>query len=408
MNKTADQQLEHMIATRRPGLSLEQAFYTDEEIFRTDMDRVFRWNWLCVGHVGRIPRPGDYFTFEIAEDSIIVIHGDEDEVHALFNTCRHRGSRVCLDRCGHAAKLVCPYHQWVYETNGALRNARQMPEDFDRSAFSLFRAPCQVAEGLIFVYLGDKASDFSPFLRDVVPRMKPHNLGIARLAYTKTYYVAANWKLIMENSRECYHCGSGHPQYCKAHGAAGADYADLGEMALWEASSQTERFETLRRQGIDPSPILFQPDTWYQCRRTFFRKGFATESMDGKPIAPLMSPGVGWDAGVLFVLARPNLMVNINVDHGNVTTFLPLSARMTRVDIDWVVHPDAIEGRDYDLDHLIDFSRLTSEQDWKLCEDNQAGVNSSQYRPGPYAPTEVGAAVFVDWYLRELERHRPM
>ena len=233
------EKLKSMIAARRPGWSLEQAFYNDDEVFREDIERVFRKNWLCAGHIGRIPKPGDYFTFEVAEDSIIVIRGDRGEVHALYNTCRHRGSRICLEQFGHTRALVCPYHQWVYALDGALRNARHMPKEFDRSRFGLVRAHCQVAEGLIFLCLVETPPDFTSFVRDIVPRMKPHGLGTAKLAYTKSYLVKANWKLVLENSRECCHCAAGHPQYCKAVGYAAG--LDSPELACQDLQTETER-----------------------------------------------------------------------------------------------------------------------------------------------------------------------
>src|SRR5207244_9952531 len=102
-----------LVARRRPGWSLEQAFYTDPGVFAADLERVFRRNWLFVGHANRIPLAGDYFSYGFAEDSLVFIRGDDGEVRGLFNTCRHRGSRICLEGAGHARNLVCPYHQWV-------------------------------------------------------------------------------------------------------------------------------------------------------------------------------------------------------------------------------------------------------------------------------------------------------
>ncbi len=392
-----------LLESRRAGWSLEQPFYTDEEVFRADMERMFRRHWLCVGHVGRIPKSGDYFTFRIAGDSLIIIRGDDGRVYAHYNTCRHRGSRLCAAGSGHVRKLVCPYHQWVFDPNGALRSARHMPPDFDKSAFGLEQAHCQVAEGLIFICLGDETPDFSKFVRDATPQMKPHQLGLAKLAHTQSYEVAANWKLLLENSRECYHCCVGHPQYCHVHpGAAGGDNPELAEVARDKVAADPERLEALRRLGLDITPVPFANGSWYSCRRALFRRGFKTESSDGEPVAPMMGSLPSWDVGVLYVLTYPNLMLAINADYAALTAFVPISARVTRIDIDWMVHPEAIEGREYNVDRLTEFWRLTGEQDWKLCEDNQAGVNSSRYRPGPYAPTEKGVEVFIQWYVQRM------
>src|SRR2546423_1682074 len=133
---TLDTCISDLLARRRPGWSLEQPFYTDPDIFALDLERVFRRNWLFAGHASRIPRPGDYFTHEFANDSLILIRGDDGQVHALFNMCRHRGSRICLDNSVTARKLVCPYHQRDYDNDGSLLSAKEMPDDFDRSAFA--------------------------------------------------------------------------------------------------------------------------------------------------------------------------------------------------------------------------------------------------------------------------------
>src|SRR5436190_1957262 len=124
--------LKQLIARRRPGWSLEKPFYSDPGIFAADLERVFRRNWLFAGHTNRIPRPGDYFTHEFGGDPLVFIRGDDGEVRGLFNMCRHRGSRICLEAAGHVRTLVCPYHQWTYEKDGKLAAALSMPDDFDR------------------------------------------------------------------------------------------------------------------------------------------------------------------------------------------------------------------------------------------------------------------------------------
>ena len=96
---------------------------------------IWKKYWLFAGTTAEIPRPGDYFVYKLQNDSIIIIRGNNGEVHAHYNTCRHRGSLICIEERGHAPKLVCPYHQWVYEKDGSLFKARLMPEEFDRSAY---------------------------------------------------------------------------------------------------------------------------------------------------------------------------------------------------------------------------------------------------------------------------------
>src|SRR5262249_11481394 len=154
-----------LLAERRAGFSLPQEFYTSEEVFRLELERVFRQRWLFAGYTCQLPRAGDYFTFEIGDDSLIVIRDDEGAVRAHVNTCRHRGSRVCTEPAGHVGKLICPYHQWVYERNGRLVGARWMGADFDKSQYPLHSAHVRVLAGLIYVCLAEEPPDFEPARR---------------------------------------------------------------------------------------------------------------------------------------------------------------------------------------------------------------------------------------------------
>src|SRR5262249_55045260 len=113
--------IQELIQAQKPGWTLERPFYTDPAIFEVELDRVFLSSWLYAGHASRIPTRGDYFLYEIAGESIVLVRGDEGRVHALVNVCRHRGSRICSDPSGHVQSLVCPYHQWVYRLDGTLQ-----------------------------------------------------------------------------------------------------------------------------------------------------------------------------------------------------------------------------------------------------------------------------------------------
>ena len=219
---TGSPSLHELVTRQRPGWSLDRSFYTDPATFEVDFDQVWRRQWLFAGHAGQVAAPGDYFTVQIGQESVIVIRDEADAVHALVNCCRHRGSRICTEPSGHVRGLVCPYHQWAYRLDGSLHKGRLMPEDFDARQFGLHRLQVRAAQGLIFVCLSPDPPDFSAFAQRVAPRLRHHDMDQARVAHARTYQVQANWKLVVENSRECYHCGVGHPQYCRAVGFAAA------------------------------------------------------------------------------------------------------------------------------------------------------------------------------------------
>lgn len=400
-------ELQRQLATYRPGFSLPRPFYTDERIFRQDLDQVFARRWLFAGHTCQVPRPGDYFTFEVGNDSLIIVRGDDGRVRALFNTCRHRGSRICTEPDGQAAKLVCPYHQWVYERDGRLAAARCMGETFDRSRYPLHRAHVQVVEGLIFVCPAEEPPEFGPARAAIERHARPHRLERAKVCHVEEYTVRANWKVIFENNRECYHCAGGHPEFCQVNYDLGMP-GDQRTTALYEQRLR-EQQARWRALGLETEAVNFPNGEWFRAARMPLRDGCVTESLDGRPVAPLMGDLTDRAAGSLRIITFPNAWFHADSDYANSTQLLPLGPALTRARIVWLVDENAREGIDYDKERLIALWKITTEQDWRLCEANQAGIQSSRYQPGPLSvQTESGVQTFCEWYLRQLNGGAPL
>ena len=134
--------------------------------------------------------------------------------------------------------------------------------------------------------------------------------------------------------------------------------------------------------------------------------GYVSESMDGKPVAPVMGAYTNRDVGTLRVRVVPNFWSHSSVDHSVSTQLLPAGPERTRVRVTWLVDRGAEEGKDYRLEDLLPFWQLTSEQDWEICERAQRGIRSSAYTPGPYSRyKEYNVDAFVRWYLKKLERN---
>ncbi len=397
-----------LVASYRPGGPLPRPFYTDAAVFEADMARIWRRFWLYAGHGCSIPAPGDWLTWEIGTDSIILVRNPAGTVNAFFNTCRHRGSRICKDERGHGRALACPYHGWTYDLDGKLKNRTEAEFGVHQSTLGLHPVPLREAGGLLFVALGDDPVSFDAALADLAPRMERQGFADAKLAKTARYTVKANWKLIFENNRECYHCPIAHPEYTRAT----FDVARAAPSGVKHVERQTEAANArFREMGLDTG------DAWSNMSGDFWRvtraplaDGFVTQSLDGKPVAPLMGRmrelGRG-SAGTLRSTVFPNFWQHASDDYAAATRITPLDAGSCRIDIDWFVHKDAVEGKDYDLAALAAFWQRTSEQDWAICEANQQGVSSSRYVPGPYSKTVEGNVQrFVDWYLGELAPKR--
>lgn len=403
--------IESLIARCQAGWSLPGEFYRDEAVYRLDIERIWRRGWLFAGHTCEIPEPGDYFTVEVDTDSILILRGDQGEIHGLHNVCRHRGSRLCAEASGHLGKIVCPYHQWVYARDGRLLAARGMQEDLDKTQFGLIPVATCELEGMIYFSLAAVPPDFEEARHQMAPLVRPQGFDRAKVATARDYTVHANWKLVWENNRECYHCNVNHPQYIKAN----FDHYNADDTSTriqqkidavvarseqkWAASGLAV---THRQTGMALFPDA-ERDLWYAANRTPLVEGYVSESLNGRQVAPLMGDYADPDVGTLRMRTMPNFWNHSSCDHSVTTRLLPAGPRCTAARVVWLVDKNAVEGRDYTLDTLLPFWQLTSEQDWTICENQQRGVESSAYRPGPYSHyKEYNVDRFVQWYLKQL------
>ena len=398
--------VDELIARQKPGFTLEQPFYRDPDIFGRDMARVVAKAWLYVAHVSELPERGDFLLYRIGEESIILVRGLDREIRAFFNVCRHRGSHICLEEQGNVRRsLTCPYHAWVYDLEGRLIRARGMGEDFDRSAFGLHPCRARVAHGLIFICLAEpddpEVADFDGIANDLDTCAALHRIADTRVAHRETYPTRANWKLVIDNFRECYHCAPAHPEYTmvnayvKAHDRDPAGYET--PTRVWEEKTRALGHPVGRSNGDHGDRR--QPIGYW---RQPIREGFVTLSEDGRPIAPLLGCLEHWDGGETAFTFGPLSYAYLCADHLCMFRFTPVSPELSEVVVTWHVRADAEERRDYDLERLKWMWDATTIEDTKIIIDNQKGVNSSRYRPGPYAPLESYSAAFTRWYLERL------
>jgi phenylpropionate dioxygenase-like ring-hydroxylating dioxygenase large terminal subunit len=386
--------LQSLIAQQKPNHSLQQPFYTDPEIFQLEWEKIWRKQWLYAGTTAEIPKSGDFFTYQLQKDSVIVVRGNHGEVYAHHNSCRHRGSLICLEERGNATRLVCPYHQWLYDRDGRLLKARSMPADFKKEDHGLQPVHVRVLQGFIFISLAEVAPDFTQMERDFQPFLSPFMIDDAKVAHRAKYILRTNWKLIAENFRECYHCGPAHPEYCGA--VIGADMLESADATL------AEKIPLWQQKGLATETVPFVGDSAHFAIRYPLRNGIKSYSLDGKEVAIPMGRHKDYDAGVLGMVVYPNWWMDAVSDYMWTMRLTAINASTTVLDLSWLVDKDAVEGRDYTLDRLIEFWKITGEQDWKLCENNFKGIESSAYRPGPYAPAETDVAEYITWYLGKM------
>jgi phenylpropionate dioxygenase-like ring-hydroxylating dioxygenase large terminal subunit len=390
------------IAAHRPGHALGRPFYCDPTFFEHELQRLLKQHWQCVGHQSQVPNAGDFFTVDIFEESLIIVRGQDGELRALLNVCRHRGSRVCTERAGHAraGAFVCPYHAWSYNLDGTLRTARHMPADFERARHALKSVPSRVIEGLIFVCFADEPPGLEDVEAVLASSARVYGWREAKVAYRETYPVRANWKLVEENYMECYHCAPAHVEYSRFH-----LYARPAEANLEADARLRERTGAL---GL----AICEVDHWSEqalpgqeavdSLRSALGEGAVSGSEDGRAVAPLMGAFPEFDGGVTFFDVGLSNHFLAYADHGVIYRFVPQTVDRTDMEVIWLVRSDAQAGVDYDVDRLTWLWRVTSEADKRIIEFNQQGVNSRWYEPGPYSSMETHTARFVDWILKGL------
>src|SRR5215813_3267686 len=289
--------LERLIAQHKHGYALQREFHTDPGIYQLDLERIWRRGWLFAGHTCQVKGPGDYFVFDIDTDSIIVIRGDDARIHALHNTCRHRGMKVCQAESGHVTRIVCPYHQWSYARDGELAACSGMDRDgdLDRRDFGLHRVHVREVGGLIFVCLADVPPAFEGAADALGALLSPQGLERAKVAATRRYEVRANWKLVWENNRECWHCNVNHPQYIKAnfdhYNADDTSERVKKEIAEVVARNESEWADAGLAVSHKQTGMTVFPDAerniWFSANRTPLVEGYVSETIDGQQVAPL-------------------------------------------------------------------------------------------------------------------------
>lgn len=375
-----------LIASHLIGHALARDFYLDPTIHVEDIDLLLD-RWIFAGHLSEVGAPGDFITTELGAESAIVARDGGGALHAMANVCRHRGSRVCTEDKGSATGFTCPYHAWTYRLDGSLRAAREMPPGFDLAAHGLKRLPLRVIGGLVFISFGASPPRLDEVAAAVERITARYGWADARIAARRRYAVAANWKLVMENYHECYHCQPAHPEFAVLHALARPGARSLNGAAdfeAWEAALD----------GREVGRVMTSPLARDQLSGT----------RDGRLAAPPMT--VDAEAVGACVFAEVGFLSAFLAyqDHGVIYRFIPRGVLETEMEVIWLVRGDAREGEDYDIDRLTWLWDVTSLADKRIIETNQAGVMSRHYEPGPFSPMEPGTAAYVERYIAELKQ----
>ncbi len=389
-----------LIADYEPGMPLERRFYTDPEIYALEVDRILNRNWLLAGHASQIPQPGDFFLARMGKESAIVVRSSDGKIKAFANVCRHRGSLVCLQESGSTRKFECPYHGWMYDLDGNLTAARSMPKNFDKKSYGLHPVSVDVLGGLIFVCFCENPPSLDGARRDLAEPFAMFGFENLKVAAKRSYAIAANWKLAVENYQECYHCATAHPEYARMHtlmlDPAKRDRLQDKMLGRFEAcglkSIEHDYVDTHARPG----------EQGYGYSRTALFEGYKTGSRNGEPVAPLLGNLKDYDGGASDFSFGPFSFLLAYSDHVVGYVFKAVDHENCVCEIFWFVRSDAVEGKDYDLEELTWLWHVTTLADKEIIVNNWKGVNSRYFRPGPFATMERMEKRYVDWIVQQL------
>jgi Rieske 2Fe-2S family protein len=358
--------------------TLPASWYVSPAVFSRERERVFSREWLCVGREESVRETGDFLTVERADESLILTRDASGVVHAFYNVCRHRGTRICSAASGRfQGSIQCPYHAWTYGLDGALKVARNMAAvpGFDRAEYPLREAAVALWEGFIFVNLAlspdDAGTSFEQAFAPLIGRFARWNIGGLKTARSVTYQLACNWKLVFLNYSECYHCPLVHPQLDKLS-PSDSGRNDLSDGAFLGGYSELrERGTSLTMTGRSSLPPIGSVD------------------------------GIELDR-VYYYTIFPSLLLSTHPEYVMVHYMKPLAIDRTEVVCAWLFDPRTIARPDFDPSDVVDFWDLTNRQDWNVNELTQLGLSSRAYSPGPYSNAEGLLSAFDRHYLRVM------
>ncbi len=352
--------------------SLPREAYWDEAFFAREREAIFWDEWFYVGRAAELRETGDYCVLDLAGESIILIRG-VDRLYAHLNFCRHRGSRLLCGKGSVRGTIRCPYHSWAYALDGRLVASPFVSDDaIAPGSRRLHSVGVEEWAGFVFMHLSSdraraRGATLAAQLGGVPERVGRYPLAELEIARTIRYDVAANWKVILENYNECYHCAGVHPELCrivpafKRHGGADLD---------WERG------------------IPHREGAWtFTASGTSDRAAFATLSEDEK----IRHKGE---------LIYPNFMLSLAAEHVAAFSLWPHGPASTTVVCDLLFHPGEMAKPDFDARDVVDFWDLVNRQDWRICESVQAGMRSRAFTHGYYAPME-DASLDIRRYIAE-------
>jgi Rieske 2Fe-2S family protein len=353
-------------------MSLPAEAYVDASVLGWEMEHFFEGSWVCVGRSEDLRNAGDRRAVSLGHERALLVRDESGKLRAFYNVCRHRGHELmAVGETASGRFIRCPYHAWAYGLDGELRGAPGFgkSDSFDKADYPLVRVRIAEWQGWVFANASGEAVPFEEHVGNLGDMIGNHGAGELVTAARQDYEVEANWKILVENYHECYHCPSIHPELCKVSPPkSGEDHESRG---AWVGGSMEleEHAETM--------------------------------SLTGQSFAPrLPHLAEGQEREVYYYQIFPNLLISPHPDYVMTHRLTPVGADRTHVACEWLFSREAVETEGFDLSYATDFWHITNGQDWRACEAVQRGVSSRGYRQGPLSPEESTVGKFVAMVAR--------
>jgi Rieske 2Fe-2S family protein len=368
--------------------ALPAGYYYDSTHYTRELTRIWYRNWFYVCRSRDLKGARAFRTFDLGDQSLLLVRGEDDVVRAFHNTCRHRGAALCQSQEGRlpTAAIVCPYHGWRYDLEGALRRTSSLieAEGFDRRNFLLYKIAVTEWNGFIFVALSNDPPPFAAYFDQPLDRLDNWRLTDLVVGHAFSRTLQCNWKVFWENFNECLHCPGVHPTLSQLVPLFGRGLQQERDDPHWSdhADDQNPRF----KGGL--------------------RAGAATWSTDGKTCGPLFPDVTAEDRtlGHVYMIGLPSVFILAHPDYVRVVRVRPLGAEQTELSVEFLFMPEVLADPAFDPGNAVRFADLLMSEDAAVCERNQRGLRAVPHVRGVLMPEEYVVHQFQKWVQSELTR----
>jgi len=379
-----------MVAIARPGYNgllqpeptLPSDSYFSTAAFETDLAKIWQRNWIYVCRATELAEPLSFRTFRLGSQELLIVRGDDGQLRAFHNTCRHRGSQLCTQTRGKlkARLITCPYHAWSYSLAGDLVRvpSKLLPDGFNKADYPLYRAALAEWRGCVFVNFaaepqGTPGSAFDPASGDLA------NWPLEELVVGHRFsrMIGCNWKVFWENYNECLHCPGVHKELSRLVPIYGRGLMARHDDPQWE------------QHAGDDAPE----------HAGTLRNGAETWSADGRAHGPKFEGLTAEEAaaGQTFATHLPSMFLAGHVDYVRAVSLKPVGPEQTELTAEWLFLPEALSSQRFDLRNIVAFATQVLEEDAAVCELNQRGLHSNRHHAGVLMPEEYDIKRFHDW-----------